>query len=182
MLLLSLSTHIYKVGFQGNRYRIVFEWLRVLADGCGSWIGQTHIHTHRHAFTLPPSRLVTGFLLNFIVSRFPLFVSVLKENSHPLKPLVSITLISSCTSHRLTSAQSKLRLIKPPSSFNLIARLCLSPCKIPHPSRWLSHLLPLLHLTINHIHQLILGNLLTFLSAHFPSPLFVGCLTLNTKG
>lgn len=85
VLLLSLSTHTYTVGFQGNRYHIVWEWPWVLADGCGSGIGHTHTHTQIQIHT-PLVTLIQGlFYLNFTINSLSSFPKCWMKTPTPSK-------------------------------------------------------------------------------------------------
>lgn len=104
-------------------YTVVFGWPCVLADGSGSWIGQTRLnastHTHTHTRTPTCKRRQTESytpliqLWNCICFNLsPILQNVfLKKKKLPhCQTSLKATSTPSCTTCLLTTAQNKLRL------------------------------------------------------------------------
>lgn len=110
-------------------YTVVFGWPCVLADGSGSWIGQTHLNASTHTYTHTHARTRTQtckhrqtesytpliLLWNCIFFNLaPILQNVKKKQNKKKLPHCQISLkatsTQSCTTCLLTTTQNKLRL------------------------------------------------------------------------
>lgn len=170
-------------------YTVVFGRSCVLADGSGSWIGQTHLNASTQTHTYTPAHthihigLHTFSPLTKIILTFPLLHKMKKKEeklslSNLFESYFYVKLHDLFADNCIEWTQFVSSLCR-----HLIGCLCFVLCKTPPPSGLICHLLPVLpHLIINHIHPCVLANLVMLLAAHFFQPcslqLLLGC-TVN---